>query len=99
VPAELRRRLDAGEVTLLDVRPLVESTQGRIAGARAIPVDQLPDHLDDLPRDRPVVAYCRGPFCVWADEAVQLLTEGVLAGRIPSQLGRAFVHMVDPHPL
>ena len=84
-PEELRRRLDAGEVTLLDVRPLVESSQGRIAGARAIPVDQLPEQLDDLPRDRPVVAYCRGAYCVWADEAVQLLTErGFKAARLTS---------------
>ncbi len=82
-PDELRRRLAAGEVTLLDVRPLVESAQGRIAGARPIPVDQLADHLDELPRDRPVVAYCRGPYCVWADEAVQLLTErGFKAARL-----------------
>ena len=72
-PEELRRRIDAGEVTLLDVRPLVESSQGRIAGARAIPVDQLPEHLDDLPRDRPVVAYCRGPYCVYSVEAVGIL--------------------------
>src|SRR5262245_7676470 len=84
-PDELRRRLEAGEITLIDVRPLVESAQGQIAGARPIPIDQLPDRLTDLPRDRPVVAYCRGPYCVWADEAVQLLTErGFRAARLTS---------------
>jgi rhodanese-related sulfurtransferase len=84
-PDELRRRLETGEVTLIDVRPLVESAQGRIAGARAIPADELTEHLDELPRDRPVVAYCRGPYCVWADEAVQLLTErGFKAARLTS---------------
>ena len=74
---ELRRRLAAGEVTLIDVRPLVESGSGRIAGARPIPIDELPD--------RPVVAYCRGPYCVYADEAVQLLKRhGFRAARLTS---------------
>jgi rhodanese-related sulfurtransferase/DNA-binding MarR family transcriptional regulator len=82
-PDELRRRLEAGEVTLIDVRPLVESGSGRIAGAQPIPIDQLPDRLDELPRGRPVVAYCRGPYCVYADEAVQLLqSRGFEAARL-----------------
>jgi DNA-binding transcriptional ArsR family regulator len=74
-PDELARRLAAGEVTLIDVRPLVESGSGRIAGALPIPIDELAGRIDELRRDRPVVAYCRGPYCVYADEAVRLLTE------------------------
>jgi rhodanese-related sulfurtransferase/biotin operon repressor len=81
--AELQRRLEAGEVTLVDVRPAVESAQGRIAGALAIPLEALPDRLAELPRDRPVVAYCRGPYCVYADEAVALLRgHGFRAARL-----------------
>ena len=84
-PDELRRRLEAGEVTLIDVRPLVESRSGRIAGALPIPIDQLPDRLGELPPGKPVVAYCRGPYCVYADEAVRLLTErGFHAARLTS---------------
>jgi ArsR family transcriptional regulator len=60
-------------VTLLDVRPELEYDQGHIAGARSIPVGDLERRLAELPRDREVVAYCRGPFCVYADEAAQLL--------------------------
>ncbi len=81
--AELQRRLEAGEVTLVDVRPEVESAQGRIAGALAIPLEALPARLAELPRDRPVVAYCRGPYCVYADEAVALLRgHGFRAARL-----------------
>jgi rhodanese-related sulfurtransferase/DNA-binding MarR family transcriptional regulator len=84
-PEELRRRLQAGEVTLIDVRPLVESGSGRIAGALPIPIDQLSDRLGELPRGRPIVAYCRGPYCVYADEAVQLLqSRGFEAARLSS---------------
>ena len=82
-PDELLRRLARGEVTLIDVRPLVESGHGRIAGAKAIPIDQLEARLPELPRDRPVVAYCRGPYCVYADEAVQLMKQrGFRAARL-----------------
>src|SRR5687767_11786991 len=84
-PDELRRRLEDGEVTLIDVRPLVESGSGRIAGALPIPIDQLPERLGELPRGRRIVAYCRGPYCVYADEAVQLLTaRGFDAARLTS---------------
>ena len=82
-PEELRRRLAGGEVTLLDVRPALEYCQGRIAGARSIPVDALAERIAELPPDRPVVAYCRGPYCVYADEAVALLrARGVHAARL-----------------
>ncbi len=71
---ELLRRLDAGEVTLLDVRPSLEYEQGHIPGARSVPVDELESRIARLPKDDLVVAYCRGPYCVYADEAVELLS-------------------------
>jgi len=69
----LRRRLSAGATVVLDVRPAVEYRQGHIAGARSIPVDELDARLDELNSDQEIVAYCRGPYCVYADEAVALL--------------------------
>jgi len=82
-PDELRRRLADGEVTLLDVRPALEYRQGHIAGAQSIPVDALAERMTEIPGDRPVVAYCRGPYCVYADEAVALLrARGVNAARL-----------------
>ena len=71
--AELRRLVDEGKVTLLDVRPELEYRQGHIPGARSIPVAELERRLAELPSDREVVAYCRGPYCVYSDEAGQLL--------------------------
>lgn len=70
---ELVRRLDHGDVIVLDVRPDAEYAAGHIAGARSIPHDQLAGRLAELPRGVDVVAYCRGPFCVYADDAVRLL--------------------------
>lgn len=70
---ELRARLASGNVLVLDVRPEVEYRQGHIAGARSLPVADLAAHLAELPRDREVVAYCRGPYCVFSYEAVQIL--------------------------
>jgi rhodanese-related sulfurtransferase len=71
--AQLRRLVDEGQVTLLDVRPELEYRQGHIVGARSIPVDEVEQRLAELPRDREVVAYCRGPYCVYSDEAAELL--------------------------
>lgn len=71
--AELRRLVDEDTVTLLDVRPELEYRQGHIPGARSIPVAELERRLAELPSDREVVAYCRGPYCVYSDEAGQLL--------------------------
>ena len=71
--AELRQLVDDGRVTLLDVRPALEYRQGHIAGARSIPVGELERRLAELPRDREIVAYCRGPYCVYSDEAAELL--------------------------
>jgi rhodanese-related sulfurtransferase len=70
---QLRRRLADGATVVLDVRPAVEYRQGHIAGARSIPVDELDSRLDELNPDQEIVAYCRGPYCVYADEAVALL--------------------------
>lgn len=71
---ELARRLVEGDVLVVDVRPEPEYAAGHIAGARCIPIDDLDRHLADLGDDVDVVAYCRGPFCVYADEAVRRLT-------------------------
>ncbi|MGE5248822.1 MAG: ArsR/SmtB family transcription factor [Bacteroidota bacterium] len=71
--AELVERMEAGEVVLLDVRPELEYRAGHIPEARSIPVDELGARLDELPHDRELIAYCRGPYCLFADEAVTLL--------------------------
>lgn len=73
--SELIRKMKEDDITILDVRPGPEYEEGHIAGSQNIPVDELEDKLDELPADREVVAYCRGPFCVFADEAVELLRE------------------------
>jgi ArsR family transcriptional regulator len=71
--AELMVRVDAGLVTVLDVRPEDEFAAGRVPTARNIPLRELADRLAELPRGQEVVAYCRGPYCVLAFEAVALL--------------------------
>lgn len=70
---DLLARLTCGDTIVLDVRPALEYQQGHIAGARSIPVDELEARLAELDPAREVVAYCRGPYCVFADEAVALL--------------------------
>lgn len=70
---ELARRVRQGEVTVLDVRPGEEYRAGHIPGALSIPVGELKARLAELPKRRDVVAYCRGPYCVMAIEAVELL--------------------------
>ena len=70
---ELLRRVRDGEVTVLDVRPAEEYRAGHIPGALSVPVSELKARLRELPKAREVVAYCRGPYCVMALEAVQLL--------------------------
>lgn len=69
----LRRKVRKGEVTLLDVRPPEEYEAGHIPGALSMPLPELARRLSDLPKRREVVAYCRGPYCVLAVEAVKLL--------------------------
>ena len=66
-------RVRSGEVTLLDVRPPEEFEAGHIPGAVSVPLDELESRLADLPHDREVVAYCRGPYCVLAVKAVEVL--------------------------
>ncbi|MGA7980592.1 MAG: metalloregulator ArsR/SmtB family transcription factor [Chromatiaceae bacterium] len=74
VPAtELLERVRDGLVTVLDVRPPEEYAQGHVAGAMNVPLDRLHERLKDLPPDRDVVAYCRGPWCVLSFEAVARL--------------------------
>ncbi|HEU5315092.1 MAG TPA: metalloregulator ArsR/SmtB family transcription factor [Chloroflexota bacterium] len=65
--------LEKDSVTLVDVRPVVEYRQGHIIRARSLPLEEIERRLRELPRRREVVAYCRGPYCVFADEAVDLL--------------------------
>src|SRR5207248_6002085 len=66
--AELEERLALGKVVLLDVRPEAEYRAGHIAGATSAPLEQLPAMVASLPKRREVVAYCRGPYCVYADD-------------------------------
>ena len=70
---ELLRLMDEEAVTVIDVRPEIEYEQGHISGARSVPVDKLKRQLEELPGDVEVVAYCRGPYCVYSDEAVRIL--------------------------
>lgn len=70
---ELLRRLEAGDVTVVDVRPGEEYAAGHIPGAVSIPVDELADRLAELPAGKAIVAYCRGSYCVMAHEAVRTL--------------------------
>ncbi|GAC1328797.1 MAG: metalloregulator ArsR/SmtB family transcription factor [Chloroflexota bacterium] len=81
--AELLRRMRDGTAVMIDARPIVEYRQGHIAGALSIPIDELAQRLGELPAGHEIVAYCRGPYCVYADEAVTLLRErGISAVRL-----------------
>ena len=71
--AELLKRARSKQVVILDTRPATEYVAGHIAGAISVPVDDLTRRLQTLPKDKEYVAYCRGPYCVYADRAVQLL--------------------------
>jgi rhodanese-related sulfurtransferase/DNA-binding HxlR family transcriptional regulator len=99
---ELLRRLDNGDAVILDVRPGQEYAGGHLPGAIHIPLEELTDRLAELPRDREIVAYCRGQYCVLAHDAVRLLnanglharraTDGVLEWRLaglPVETGAA----------
>lgn len=80
---ELVARAHRGEVTVLDVRPAEEFRHAHLPYARSIPLTELRHRVNEIPSDRPVVAYCRGPFCLWATEAVHFLSErGLKATRI-----------------
>jgi rhodanese-related sulfurtransferase/predicted transcriptional regulator len=80
---ELAARLAGGQVVVLDVRPEAEYAAGHIAGARSTPIRELRRHLRALPAGAEVVAYCRGPYCVYADDAVRELNrKGFRARRL-----------------
>jgi len=79
--AELEQRLARGDVVVLDVRPEPEFRAGHIAGARSAPLPVLASLVSTLPRRREIVAYCRGPYCVYADDAVRLLRQRGLKAR------------------
>jgi len=85
---ELRARLRAGDVVVVDVRPRVEYDAGHIRGAVSVPVTELRARLDEIPTGADVVAYCRGPYCVYADDAVRLLEKA----------GRSAVRLQDGFP-
>lgn len=70
---ELVARIEQGDVIVIDVRPTAEYDAGHIAGARSIPADRLAREVATLPEGLEVVAYCRGPYCVFADDAVRIL--------------------------
>lgn len=72
---ELARLVERGEAFLIDVRPVIEYGHGHLSGAVSMPVEELPERLEELPRDRRIVAYCRGTYCLFADEAVALLRD------------------------
>jgi len=72
---ELAQRMRAGGVVVLDTRPAHEYAAGHIAGALSVPVDELQQRLARLPKRKQYVAYCRGPYCVYADRAVQALAK------------------------
>jgi rhodanese-related sulfurtransferase len=78
---ELEQRLARGDVVVLDVRPEAEFRAGHIAGARSAPLSALDELAAQLPKRRDIVAYCRGPYCVYADDAVRLLRDRGLKAR------------------
>jgi rhodanese-related sulfurtransferase/predicted transcriptional regulator len=92
---ELVKRLRRRDVVVVDVRPRGEFEAGHIDGARSIPLDELEQRLDELPKGREVIAYCRGPFCVMAHDAVRQLRE---MGRSARRLEEGWPewHLAEP---
>jgi len=78
---ELLRLMAEEAVVVIDVRPEIEYEQGHISGARSVPVENLERRLAELPRDVEIVAYCRGPYCVYSDQAVRLLHQHGFSAR------------------
>jgi len=70
---QLQRRIRDGSAVVIDVRPAEEYAAGHIAGARSIPLTEVRARMKEIPKKQLVVAYCRGPYCVFADQAVELL--------------------------
>jgi rhodanese-related sulfurtransferase len=84
---ELLERVERGDVLLLDVRPAEEFAAGHIAGAVSVPLEELERRLTELPADAEIVAYCRGPYCLLATKALELLrTHGFRARRLEDGL-------------
>jgi rhodanese-related sulfurtransferase len=84
---ELLDRMREGDVIVLDVRPEREYRAGHILGARSIPIERLEAYVEEIPKDREVVAYCRGPYCVFSYEAVAFLrSRGYRARRLQEGL-------------
>ncbi len=92
---DLVERLASGDVVLVDVRPEKEFAAGHIEGARSIPLAELERRLAELPADREVVAYCRGPFCAYSHEAVRRLND---AGRTARRLEDGWPEWRLAHP-
>jgi rhodanese-related sulfurtransferase len=95
---ELAHRLERGRAVVIDVRPTAEYEAGHIAGARSIPIDHLDQAIETLPRSREIIAYCRGPYCVYADDAVRLLQDhGFKARRLDTGYPEwARTHQIEP---
>lgn len=84
---EFLERLDNGGITIIDVRPREEYEAGHIEGAISMPIRELNNYLKELPVDQDIIAYCRGPYCVYATEAVDLLqSKGYKAFRLEAGL-------------
>jgi rhodanese-related sulfurtransferase/DNA-binding transcriptional ArsR family regulator len=80
---QLAKRIKAGDVVVVDVRPAAEYQAGHIAGALSVPISEVGKRLRELPKSQQIVAYCRGPYCVYADDAVRALTRrGYRAARL-----------------
>jgi rhodanese-related sulfurtransferase len=94
---QLIKKIESGKITILDVRPEAEFNSGHIANAVSIPIDQLPKRLKELPKRNEIITYCRGPFCVYADEAVALLNK---AGYKAIRLEEGFPDwQLEGHPI
>jgi rhodanese-related sulfurtransferase len=81
--AELQPRLRSGQAILIDVRPAVEYQAAHLPGAISMPLNELARRMHEIPADKEVIAYCRGPYCVYADQALELLlAQGRKAARL-----------------
>jgi rhodanese-related sulfurtransferase len=100
---QLTRRLQAGDVVLLDVRPEAEFAAGHIKGAISMPLSELDERVGDIPAGRQVVAYCRGPYCIYADDAVRTLrSQGFPAARLEDgypEWAQAGLYVDARHPV
>ncbi|MDR0268680.1 metalloregulator ArsR/SmtB family transcription factor [Paenibacillus sp.] len=95
---DLKKRMENGEVLLLDVRPKEEFEQAHIPGSISIPIEELEEKLASLPSNLDVVAYCRGPYCLMSVEAVELLkTRGINAFRLEKSVQdwNDYIHQED----